>query len=716
MTAFKPPTGWNTWDFRSYVTFVYLDEGVRRARVRLAFYEPETRTTYDDFWWPEVARLGEHAWDGAYVSLGLKVGNDVFDIEAAGDGTRLWCRVKPKGVTSKRIAIVLTPEGATSWQREKGRLVAGDYALGFRGATHNDDLFLSINEPYVVGKPGGAVTFVCAPKRSRAAVGDAARALGTARKSYRACTIAGSDLLSDVPEGAVRGVTWNTVYDPYVFGICTPVSRTWSRDWGGVTVFDWDTFFAAVLSSIESPELAWANLNAALTSVDTLGFVPNYAVSHGAKSFDRSQPPVGAYCTWKVHCIAPDTVRLKALYPKLLRWHRWWWKHRDGNNDGLLEWGSNDVKYEYPFLDKQLGSVNMISDRQHAAFESGLDNSPVFDDAPFNTKTRTLELAGVDLNAMFCADAECLARIAHECGDVKTARALEREHAALTLRINDRLWSKERGAYLNRFWDGRFSDVLTPMTFYPLLAGIPSRERAERLVNEHLLNPDEFWGEYVIPSVARNHPAFADNSYWRGRIWGPMNFLVAEGLTRYRFDEVAYEFARRGLGPFAENWRTLNRVSENYNAVTGEGGDVANSEPLYHWGGLLGYIAIQQLVDVEPDGGLRFGNLSGDEAAVANVPARGHRYTVRTDPKRMIVLKDGAKLLATNCPAILRAFEARGRMIRFDLYSDRPEVKITFFGLKPNSTYTIELSGSRFTAQSDANGTLHVEQSNEALT
>jgi putative isomerase len=709
MPTMKPPTGWNTWGFESYVTFAFLDEGVRRTRVRIAFYDPETMTTHDDFWWPDVERLGDHAWNGAYVSLGLRAGAGIFDIEAAADGTTLWGRITPRGATRQQIVVVLTPDGPTSWERGKGRLVAGEWALGFHGATHNEALFLNINEPYVVGKPGGAVSFVCAPKRRKVNVSNAAGKLAQAKKAYRADAATGSGLLDDVPEGVVRGATWNTVYDPYRFGVCTPVSRAWSRHWGGVCVFDWDTFFAAVLSTLESPELAWSNLNAVLSSVEVLGFVPNYAVSHGGLSLDRSQPPVGALCTWKVYCLAPDKARLRALYPKLLRWHRWWWRHRDGNGDGLLEWGSDAERYVYPFLDGQLGNAQLINERQYAAFESGLDNSPVFDDAEFDPASRTLTLATVDLNAMLCADSELLARIARECGDEKTARALDREHAAHAARINALMWSDKHGAYLNRTWDGRLAQVLTPMIFYPLMAGVPTEAQAERLVNEHLLNPDEFWGDCVIPSVARNHPAFADNDYWRGRIWGPMNLLVAEGLARYRFDEVAYEFAKRSLGPFADNWRRLNRVYENYNGATGIGGDVRSADELYHWGGLLGAIMVRQLVDVEPDGALRLGTLGTDELCVANVPVRGRRYAVRTSAKGLVVERDGRKLLTTDRPAILRRVEIKARTVRFDLYCAGPEIRITFFGLKPNAAYAIELSGSRLAAETNAGGVLRVD-------
>ena len=53
------------------------------------------------------------------------------------------------------------------------------------------------------------------------------------------------------------------------------------------------------------------------------------------------------------------------------------------------------------------------------------------------------------------------------------------------------------------------------------------------MIAKHLKNPDEFWGKWVIPSIAFNDPAFKDQDYWRGRIWGPMNYLVYLGLQNY---------------------------------------------------------------------------------------------------------------------------------------------------------------------------------------
>jgi hypothetical protein len=41
-----------------------------------------------------------------------------------------------------------------------------------------------------------------------------------------------------------------------------------------------------------------------------------------------------------------------------------------------------------------------------------------------------------------------------------------------------------------------------------------------------------------------------------------------------------------------KEWRENGHVHENYNADTGEGRDVRNSDRFNHWGGLLGTVAL----------------------------------------------------------------------------------------------------------------------------
>ena len=41
-------------------------------------------------------------------------------------------------------------------------------------------------------------------------------------------------------------------------------------------------------------------------------------------------------------------------------------------------------------------------------------------------------------------------------------------------------------------------------------------------------------------------------------------------------------------------WREKRHVHENLNATNGQGCDVGNSNPFYHWGALSGYIALRE--------------------------------------------------------------------------------------------------------------------------
>ena len=131
---------------------------------------------------------------------------------------------------------------------------------------------------------------------------------------------------------------------------------------------------------------------------------------------------------------------------------------------------------------------------------------------------------------------------------------------------------------------------LSPTNFYPMLAKAATAEQARTMIEKHLLNPKEFWGEWIIPSIARDDRAFGDQNYWRGRIWGPMNYLVYLGLRNYDDPTVRREFAQKSYELFLKEWREQGHVHENYNATSGTGDDVSNSDRFYHWGALLGYV------------------------------------------------------------------------------------------------------------------------------
>ena len=101
------------------------------------------------------------------------------------------------------------------------------------------------------------------------------------------------------------------------------------------------------------------------------------------------------------------------------------------------------------------------------------------------------------------------------------------------------------------------------------------------------MNPQEFWGEWVIPATPRTEEAFQQQDYWRGRIWGPMNFLVYLGLRNYELSSSRSQLVEKSRALFLKEWQANRHVHENYNAILGIGDDSTNSDRFYHWGALL---------------------------------------------------------------------------------------------------------------------------------
>lgn len=184
---------------------------------------------------------------------------------------------------------------------------------------------------------------------------------------------------------------------------------------------------------------------------------------------------------------------------------------------------------------------------------------------------------------------------------MELAQIMGREEEALEIKERlskvsaglDTLWNEEIGMYCNKDRvTGQFSERLSPTLFYALFdRGVP-KERVNRILQEHFWNENEFMGEYILPMIARNDPAYSDQNYWRGRIWAPVNFLVYMALKKLGCEEACKVLADKSNTLLLKEWEEHGHVHENYNADTGEGCDVNNSDCFYHWGALLSYITL----------------------------------------------------------------------------------------------------------------------------
>ncbi len=575
--------GWNTWNTRSVLSQVLLPQSFA---VGLQLQDPVTGAVLKEALIgrrgedAEMVAPGPHAYDGSYTELTSIWKELEVNVKTAADGDQLAIIITPNGNKGRLIIkpeVIWGMNGKTKitergFSFDNDSIQANFYVLS-SGRTEFTDTLISCD------LDGKVVLSTYADKSAaeiEAFVDLAGNKLAERKKSY------GSD--SALYEAMQTVLAWDVIYEPTRKDVISPVSRIWNCGWGGWVLFDWDTYFASFMYSLDNKGLAYANAIAITREISKAGFIPNFGSGNG-KSEDRSQPPVGSYVVWNIYERYHEKWFLEEVFDELLSWNRWWKNNRDV--DGYLCWGSDTCTVDMPqWLTSEIGK------KQAAMWESGLDNSPMYDDAVFDTVTHKLMLADVGLISMYIWDCRYLAKIADELGQNKVKKELEQRASTYAGKL-ETLWNDNAGMYLNKdLVTGKFSKKMSPTLFYPLLTGVPTTSQAERMIREHFCNPEEFRGDWIMPSIARNDSAFKDNDYWRGRIWAPMNFLVYCGLKNYDLPDAKKELAEKSKALILKSWLEERHVYENYNAVTGQGSDVDNSDKFYHWGALLAFISL----------------------------------------------------------------------------------------------------------------------------
>lgn len=594
--------GWNTWDVQSVTTQVLLPEGLG---VRVGFLnksrlagESFLSTAFIGQLNPDAEQVfpGPHAFDGSYTDLKLTWKGRSFRVQSATESGDLVLLITPVDAAAPSDGLPMTVVFSVGflWDRpgsveklaDRIEAHAGSRTISFFFDGQQTAAFNApVSSPYFAVDLDKAKALSSGKPRTMAEVqGILQRQRAAYERSNEKAGASGA-----IADAIQTILGWDTIYDPEHQRVISPVSRLWSVNWGGYVLFDWDTFFAASMASIGERDLAYADALETLNEVTPAGFVPNFARAGEWKSGDRSEPPVGAITVLGLYQKFQEKWLLRDAFPRLLAWNRWWAEHRDVQ--GYLVWGSDAHGQPESLDDISRGTL------QGARYESGLDNSPMYDDVPFDKSTERMMLADVGLMGLYIADSETLATIATEIG--RTVEAKELINRASRYRNTlATLWDEKTGMFLNKdLVTGKLSPRTSPTNFYPMMAKAATPQQADRMVREHLLNPAEFGGEFVLPSIARNDPAYKDQDYWRGRVWGPMNYLVYLGLRNYNQSEARHLLADKSLNLFLKEWKQNGHVHENYNATLGEGDDIKNSDRFYHWGALLGFITYMQQTD-----------------------------------------------------------------------------------------------------------------------
>lgn len=184
--------------------------------------------------------------------------------------------------------------------------------------------------------------------------------------------------------------------------------------------------------------------------------------------------------------------------------------------------------------------------------QSGMDNTP-------RGRERKGELLWMDAVSQQALSALYIERLAKELGDKKIAKEfsdLYKRHKCL---LNKYYWDEKDGFYYDLSeQDTSFVKVRTPAVYWSMLAEIPSKNQAARLV-EYATDPKEFGGKYPWPSISRNDREYNHEigDYWRGAVWLPLAYMATKALETYGYYDIAYENSYKLLSQMNETYRTF---------------------------------------------------------------------------------------------------------------------------------------------------------------
>lgn len=579
--------GFNTFDTYSVLSHVLLPEGFA---IRLGLKHRVDKSVLRN---ALIGRFGEkeehihpglRTVDGSYTQLELEYRGAKLDIRSSAQGREQVILIEPKNDACRQLILFL--ECGFLWNRPGAAYLRQDCVEGvtdsgtirvFMTDSDTRELHLGgfgvvraadLNAPVAVST-GRPVTV----EEVRKILSDACAAAKKSTEKYGA--------LAEAYTAMRTGYAWNTIYEPEHRRLCSPVSRIWNVNWGGYVLFDWDTYFCALMAAPESRELAYANAFAITNEATERGFIPNFGAAGDYKSRDRSQPPVGAMTFRELYRRYGEKWILEESFDALLSWNRWFAENRMLEN-GTMCWGSDAVPQPFALYD--------VNNHQAAEYESGLDNSPMFDGIAFDAETGLMQLADVGLTGLYCMDCEALADIARILGRPEREEIEDRGRRAD--QGMQTLWDAESGMFLNRdLVTGALSHRIGPTNFYAGFCPSVTKEQAASL-SAHYFDPAEFYGEFVIPTIARNDPAYADQMYWRGRIWAPTNFLAYLAFRRMGASAVCRDLSEKSVALILQEWRKFGHIHENYSGDDGWGCPNPRSDKFYHWGGLLTLIAL----------------------------------------------------------------------------------------------------------------------------
>ncbi len=256
-----------------------------------------------------------------------------------------------------------------------------------------------------------------------------------------------------------------------------------------------------------------------------------------------------------------DTAWVKEIYPKLKK---------------FISYYEENAKHES-------GLFYFFDD-----FAIGVDNDPSTFYRPDNSS------ASIFLNTLMYMELGSLSHIASLLGEKADEIYYKEKQNELKNAINEHCYDQKDGMYyscdinlrpiatkgLHAGAPRHYSTLIQRLgcwsSFLPLWAGIPTKEQAQRMVKENLLDEKAFWAPFGVRSLSKYEKMYrligsGNPSSWQGGVWILSNYFVFKGLLKYGYTALGKELAEKTVNLLAKDLEENGAFHEYYDPETAHG-------------------------------------------------------------------------------------------------------------------------------------------------
>jgi hypothetical protein len=339
----------------------------------------------------------------------------------------------------------------------------------------------------------------------------------------------------------------------------------------------WDSAFHSIYEKYINTEISISSLKNIINAQTEEGHLPFTLAIDKVLTKDLVQPFILPIAIWDLYLKRGDKEILKEFLPSIIKFDKYLEKYRMVNGlvylkvPGESGW-DNSRRYipEPPFIQT---------------------NSPMMKENRY--------VISPDFNTYICIGRFLIKKMAKELKNEEIYKEYEIKERDLKKMIGY-LWDEKIGLFLDRYIDGEKIYVKTPGGMIPLFA-FPG-EKIIKII-EHLFNPKEFWTEYPVPTLSLDDPYFnAEDeyqSYWNGRVWPNINWILIETLVRNKRYKEAKFLTEKTIRICTASGQP--QCFENYSPFTGLP-YITHNIFNYGWGGIFNDILLRRILGIQLDG------------------------------------------------------------------------------------------------------------------